>query len=105
MVALVVATSVACDAQSTGAPSNTPSVGVNDNYFSPTSVTIAVGDTVRWVWGGQVAHNVTFDAVNGAPANCGNLGAGVCTRVFTVAGTFLYTCTLHAGMDGSVTVH
>jgi plastocyanin len=46
---------------------------------------------------------VIFDAVTGAPANCGITGAGICIRVFTMAGTFPYACTLHSNMVGTVT--
>lgn len=71
------------------------------NVFNPTSVDIAVGGSVTWTLGG--AHNVTFDAKVGAPANIPQ-GAGD-TRTFNTAGTFPYQCTIHAGMTASVTVH
>ena len=33
-----------------------------------------------------------------------DIKSGTFTRTFTTAGTFTYTCTLHAGMNGTVTV-
>ena len=104
-VALVVAASVACDTRSTGVASTTATVSIGDNFFNPASLTIAVGDTVQWVWGGGAGHEVRFNAAAGAPANCPLTGLGVCARVFPQAGTFGYYCSPHLpGMVGQVTV-
>jgi plastocyanin len=103
VVALVIVASVACDKTSTG-PAGRKSVSVNDDFFDPDATTISVGDTVYWIWAGQDVHNVIFDAVTGRPADCPPVGAGVCNRVFTTAGTFTYSCTLHTNMVGMVTV-
>jgi plastocyanin len=90
----------------TAAPTN---VSVQNNFFNPSAVTIAVGGTVSWNWNsGGVIHNVTFDPNNptGNPANIPNQGSGSGSRQFTMAGTFQYVCTIHEslGMIGSVTV-
>ncbi len=76
---------------------------VNDN-FNPAATTIAVTGTVTWNWNsGGLNHNVTFAAMAGAPANIPDRGTGSIARTFNTAGTFNYQCTLHAGMNGSVT--
>lgn len=81
----------------------TASVAVNDNFFSPDSVRIAVNGTVTWDWGsGGVVHNVTFATVAGAPANIDNRNSGTVARTFDAAGTFNYQCTIHPGMNGKV---
>jgi len=98
VVAMVIAAGVAaCDATSTGSPSKATQIGVGPGTsFTPSSVTIAPGDTVIWVWAGG-GHDVTFTSA-GAPASCPNMGAGVCVRVFPTAGTYNYLCQPHAGL-------
>lgn len=71
--------------------------------FNPTTVTIARTATVTWQWAG-LSHNVTFDAVTGAPADIPTRSTGQESRQFNTAGTFPYQCTLHAGMTGQVIV-
>ncbi len=86
------------------AAATTADVSIGNNFFSPPSVTIAVGGQVTWTWNSAgVSHNVTF-TTPGAPASCGTANTGTCTKTFSAAGTFNYTCTLHGNMDGSVTV-
>jgi plastocyanin len=72
--------------------------------FTPANATVRVGGTVTWAFG-TLGHNVTFEDVPGAPADIG--GANTSTnipRTFPTAGTYDYECTLHPGMQGSVTV-
>jgi plastocyanin len=72
--------------------------------FDPSSVTIAVGGTVTWVFG-SVAHNVYFDPVAGAPSNItGSNSSTEISRTFAQAGTFPYACQIHSGMSGTVRV-
>src|SRR5437868_938549 len=35
-------------------------VSVGDNFFAPATITVAVKDTVTWVWSGNNPHSVTF---------------------------------------------
>ncbi len=88
----------------TSAPA-TAAVSVGNNFFNPSSVTIAVGGTVTWTWSaGAVTHNVTFQTA-GAPSNVSNTSSGSFPRTFNSAGTYQYVCTIHgASMSGSVTV-
>ena len=77
--------------------------------FTPTNVTIDVGDTVRWT-NTSGTHNVNGTTVTfpGNPESFGNaLGTGwVFTYVFNTAGSYDYQCDAHvtAGMTGTVTV-
>jgi adhesin/invasin len=81
----------------------TATVAVNDNFFSPDSVRIAVGGTVTFDWGsGGVTHNVTFAAATGVPADIPNRNSGTVDRTFGTAGSFNYQCTIHPGMNGKV---
>jgi len=72
--------------------------------FTPASVTITRGGSVTWSNGNGVAHNVTFAATAGAPANTGNFSSGTVSRTFNTAGGYSYSCTNHPGMTGTVTV-
>ncbi len=79
--------------------------------FSPASVTVNQGDTVRWVWSDNF-HTVTngtgsADAAAGAlfdaPLDSGHTSFQF---TFTNAGTYAYFCRFHEafGMKGRVTV-
>jgi plastocyanin len=81
----------------------THTVTVGDNFFNPSSLTIAVGDTVTWQnASGGMSHNVT--ANNGSFAST-TAAAFTFSHTFNAAGTFNYTCTVHgASMSGTITV-
>jgi plastocyanin len=75
--------------------------------FSPSFLTIAAGDTVRFNFTGGsdgMGHDVTFNAVAGAPANVNVQKSGTASRVFRTRGNFHYNCFVHPGMSGDVTV-
>lgn len=93
-------------------------VGPNGTLtFSPSTVTISVGDTVRWTWGSSL-HSVTsgtpctvdgqFCSPNDTNCSAGTLSnmGFVYEHTFTVAGTYSYFCHLHCsfGMTGTVNV-
>jgi plastocyanin len=83
-----------------GSSATSNDVSVADNYFSPSSTTVAVG-SVTWTWTGSQSHNVTFDDGNASPTQA----SGTYTRRFSAAGTYSYHCTIHgAAMSGTVTV-
>ncbi len=69
--------------------------------FSPTAVSVPVGGSVTWRNSDTVAHTSTSDTnLWNAPIGAGDSF----TRVFPAAGTFPYSCTIHAGMTGRVIV-
>ena len=86
-------------------------------YYSPTNLTINVGDTVTWI-NDMGFHNVNFD-INTITGNSFNnpqsfistptSNTNMYTHVFTVAGTYNYDCSVgqHAanGMVGSIVVN
>ena len=84
-------------------------VGDNGFRFSPASVTIHPGDTVRWTWSSS-GHSST----SGAPGHPSGLWdstvlnqGAVFSHTFNTAGSFPYYCTPHGaccGMTGVVTV-
>jgi len=82
-------------------PVVTTAVTIGDDFFDPANIQVSPGASVTWTWpSGVRTHNVTFADVSSGDKNPG----GSFTKAFPIAGTFTYTCTLHAGMNGSVLV-
>jgi plastocyanin len=80
----------------------TRGVAIQDFAYSPRTVEIRVGDTVRWTNRDSVAHSAT--ARNGS-FDTGLLAEGETGSVrFTAAGTYQYICTPHPDMTGTVVV-
>jgi plastocyanin len=79
------------------------SVSIGDNFYSPASVSIAVGDTVNWSNNGQAQHSATADD---GSFDTGVFGPGASrSQTFTRAGTFSYYCTVHGqAQSGTVRV-
>jgi plastocyanin len=77
-------------------------VTMGDFFFSPASVSIAVGDTVTWRNTGQAPHNATADDGSFKTPTI-NQGQSTSHR-FTQAGSFSYICTIHPQMKGTVRV-
>ena len=78
------------------------SVTMGDLFFSPASVTVAVGDTVTWSNTGQAPHNATAD--DGSFKTPDLSHGESASHTFTSAGTFSYICTIHPQMKGAVRV-
>lgn len=82
------------------------------NTFSPATLTVPVGTTVTWRNDAATFHNVTWDDATGRNAaqagdgtgNIDQFSTGSHTRRFNTAGTFGFKCTIHPGMDGTLTV-
>src|SRR5689334_972840 len=122
-----------------------PDQGLTENAYSPSLLTVHVGDTVRWTFAPSIEqHTVTFTATGGTtpPAYVPGPGDGEFTLgpawypvgptdgtatydgsqarssgtpltsadtlpyrlSFSTPGTYTYTCSLHTGMFGFVTV-
>jgi plastocyanin len=77
-------------------------VTMGDLFFSPSSVTVAVGDTVTWHNTGQAPHNATADDGSFKTQDLNNGQSA--SHTFTQAGTFSYICTIHPNMKGTVRV-
>lgn len=82
----------------------THNVTVGDSFFSPSSLQIQVGDTVRWQFSGSLGHTSTS---NTGLWDSGLRGSGsTFEHTFNSAGTFPYHCTPHQsfGMTGTIAV-
>ena len=87
----------------------TVTVGNGGFFFSPSSVTIHPGDTVRWTWSSG-GHSTT-SGTPGHPRGLWDSGilnqGAMFTHTFNAAGSFPYYCTPHGAccnMVGTVTV-
>lgn len=97
-------------------PSTTVEVMMMGTQFLNQSITIYMGDTVRWVHhDGMTPHNVeSQDPAFDSNPNCRATGvplSQVCMvegstfeRTFTEAQTVEYRCEIHAGMTGTLKV-
>ena len=96
-------------AENPGAPGKQPAgtkdettVTMKNIEFVPKDLEVKVGQTVKWVNEDDVEHN--------AVANDGEFKselfgrAGTYTYKTTKAGTIEYVCTVHPGMEGTLTV-
>ncbi|HST38062.1 MAG TPA: plastocyanin/azurin family copper-binding protein [Conexibacter sp.] len=81
----------------------TKTVAVKDNVFAPTTLTVAKGTTVRWVWRGRAAHNVS---VSRGPVrfHSPNKVSGSYAQKLGRTGTYAIHCTIHPGMKMTVKV-
>jgi plastocyanin len=96
LITLIVVLVVAVASSAAG----TLTVSVKDNFFSPKSISIAQGTTLKWVWRGNSFHNVVGGSIRSAVKNKGTF-----THKFSKRGTYTFVCTVHTGMAMKVTVH
>jgi hypothetical protein len=80
--------------------------------FSPKTLSVAVGTIVSWENDLGIQHNVIWDSDAGRTAATAGDGtgdmpiftAGTHTRRMAAAGSFAFHCTVHPGMNATVTV-
>jgi plastocyanin len=71
--------------------------------FSPKQATAKVGQTVTWTNADATDHNVKADS--GASFTSKDFGkGGTYSTKLTKAGTIKYECTIHPGMEGTLSV-
>ena len=78
-------------------------VDIKDSKYLPSTLTVAVGTTVRWTNRDEETHTVTFD-----PERFGSAGLDLnedYTHTFTKPGQYPYTCDLHPFMQGTIVVN
>ena len=81
----------------------TKTVQVKDNRFSPTTLTVSPGTTVKWVWKGKAPH----DVVGSGPAKFKSKvqTKGTFSQRLTRKGTYKIVCQIHApGMKMTIKV-
>jgi plastocyanin len=90
-------------AASSSSSSGEVAIKMQNIAFDPKAVTVKVGQKVTWTNDDSVDHNVTSQS--GETIKSQNFGKGA-TFSFTPkkAGAIKYVCTLHPGMDATLTV-
>ena len=77
-------------------------VTIQNMAFSPATLTVTAGTTVKWTNKDAMAHTVTSDT---GVFDSGNVSVnGVYSYTFNTAGTFAYHCTIHPTMKAQVIV-
>lgn len=99
-------TTATSGSRATGQPApsgNVVQVTMKNIAFNPKTVTVRVGQTVKWVNEDTVDHNVV--AQKGATFKSKNFGQGK-SFIYTAKApaTIEYVCTLHPGMGGTLVV-
>lgn len=85
---------------------------MGSSTFSPTVRSVTAGTTVAWQNNSGISHNVTWDndaGRNAALAGDGTgdipeFSSGSHTRLFNATGTYPFRCTIHPGMNATLTV-
>jgi plastocyanin len=78
------------------------SVSIEGFAFSPSTVTVKVGDSVTWTNNDSAPHTATADDGSFDTEQFGNGESS--TLTFSTAGSFAYHCTIHPQMHGTVVV-
>ena len=86
-----------------GAAAKAASVTMKDIQFNPKTVAVPAGGTVKWTNDDTVGHDVTASSFKSGPSG-GVMNGATYAHKFAKAGTFKYRCTVHPGMEGTVTV-
>jgi plastocyanin len=83
-------------------------VTMKNTQFEPKSVTVKKGGTVEWTNEDSVGHDVTKESGPGPTFKSGSAGGmskgDTYEQTFTTPGQVKYVCTVHPGMEGTVTV-
>jgi len=80
----------------------TKTVDITSSGFEPATVTVNVGDTVKWTNSDGTTHTATADD---GSFDTGSMGAGAAAQVvFHSPGSFVYRCAFHPSLSGTVTV-
>ena len=91
------------DTPPVGGGNNTDTVTIQATQFLPATLTVLIGTKVTWKNPDVNAHTVTSD--DGISFSSGNISPnGLYSFTFTSPGSYLYHCTLHAGMTGTIQV-
>jgi plastocyanin len=87
-------------------PSNpvaTTSVSLQNSLFNPADIVVAPSAVITFTNNDNIQHNVIFSNQGIAPIDVWTSGSRT-TAMPATAGTYSYTCTIHAGMNGTVKV-
>ena len=105
-VSIVTAGIILAGAAWAGGEPNTHMVEIKGGKFVPNTITVAVGDTVRWINRDYIPHTATAqDAAKNSLWDTGNLNREQSGEVvFDSAGRMDYLCIYHPVMTGEVII-
>lgn len=83
--------------------SGTKEVLIRNFVFSPRTLTIKAGDSVKWTNQDSAKHTITSDSGNELDSSLFGKGESF-THTFDKAGTYTYHCTPHPNMKGTIIV-
>ena len=88
------------------APPTAAAVTVGNNFFDPSDVIVQIGSTVAWTWNSAgVSHNVTYMGdPTLLPQGSATQAGGMHSNTYGTAAEYRYFCSIHGGMEGTVTV-
>ncbi|MGD0930309.1 MAG: cupredoxin family copper-binding protein [Candidatus Korobacteraceae bacterium] len=102
-ISLGIGSGVRANAAPAGAPSPSDAAVKIDNFtFSPATITVPVGTTVRWTNHDDIPHTVVSDDKTFKSKALDT--DEQFTYTFTKAGTYNYFCSIHPKMTGVVVV-
>jgi plastocyanin len=102
-ISLGIGSGVRANAAPAGAPSPSDAAVKIDNFtFSPATITVPVGTTVRWTNHDDIPHTVVSDDKTFKSKALDT--DEQFTYTFTKAGTYSYFCSIHPKMTGVVVV-
>jgi len=113
LAAAVLLSAIVAPLASAGSTPKPLAVTIKDNSFTPKTKKIKTGTKVTWTWKGAEAHNVTLvtGGVKGAPKgikaskySSKTQTKGTFVRTLKTTGKYFFVCTLHAGMQQTLTV-
>jgi plastocyanin len=85
-----------------GAPVQAATVDISDFAYDPATITVSKGGTVEWTNGDDAPHTATAQDDS---FDTGSLDKGDSAKVtLKETGTFIYICTFHPFMEGTVKV-
>ncbi len=107
IILTIISISISCTKTSTDPGTGGTQPGANEVWmqgmaFTPATITVSVGTTIKWTNKDSYTHNVTSatSVFSSGPVS----GGATFSFKFTAAGTYPYTCTIHPGMAGTVIV-
>src|SRR5579872_3332766 len=91
-------------AASASTPAATDAIVKIDNFsFSPATITVPVGTTVRWTNADDIPHTVVSDDKTTFKSKALDTDEQF-TYTFTKPGTYSYFCSIHPKMTGTIVV-
>jgi plastocyanin len=84
----------------------TNEVWIQGMAFTPSTITVAAGTTIKWTNKDGVAHTVTNDSGSTEIFDSGSMADGAAfSHTFNTSGSFSYHCAFHMAMKATVVVN